>query len=90
MRDNVEYLNNKEWEIEEIKERLRKAMSRKFRRTTCFCGEPLSLDKINMCDHDNGYKIKGKNKRQWVTIECKNKKCKQNWTPDTLGFFERI
>lgn len=34
------------------------------------CGKLLRADSIDLYDHDDGYKVVGYHKKQWVSFEC--------------------
>ena len=83
------YIHNKEWTLPELYDRLYVAIDRKKGRIQkCKCGEEFILNSdIKMYHHLGGLKVEGRG-RQWGYVECY--KCKRQWQPQDLGFYEEF
>ena len=45
-----------------------------------FCKNLLEVEDIEMYDHDGGIEVPNKDLKQWVYVQCSNKKCQYQWS----------
>jgi hypothetical protein len=48
---------------------------------TCrFCETKLEFNDVDMYYHDGGIQVPDKDLKQWVYVQCSNKKCQYQWS----------